>query len=87
LKARVRRAIEAPHERIAPRRRRLTGEERAENRRFNDRLRFDQPSKTWVRPDIHDIPSTWPAFAEAVRVWGPPGFWLPFGGTPNRSVK
>lgn len=54
--------------------RRVTDEEHEEYKRFVNRLRFDQ-SKFWdFRPAIRSYPpSTWPAFEEQMRLYGPCG--------------
>ena len=53
-------------------RERLSADLVAENRRFSDRLRFDQPSRVWKsQPEPRSLPpSTWPPFEEAVKKWG-----------------
>lgn len=40
-------------------------------KRFRDRLRFDQPTRTWIPPEPRSYPpSYWPAVQEAAVKWG-----------------
>ena len=52
-----------------------TQQQRAEDRRFFDRRRFDQGT-FWYAPEPRSLPpSTWPALVEAIKKWGiPAGF-------------
>jgi hypothetical protein len=49
----------------------LSDTEREENYRFANRLRFDQPSKTWVPPEPRSLPpSIWPEIERQCRLFG-----------------
>jgi len=50
-----------------------------ETKRFADRRRWRSPFWTPRSEPRSPIPSTWPAFAEAVRKWGLPGVLQPRG--------
>jgi hypothetical protein len=65
---------------LAPRKRKRTWEE-MEDRRFFDRLRFDQSAIwNWNRPREPRslIPSTWPRLEAEMRKYYVPGFWPQF---------
>jgi len=67
-KAKMRRLLDTE----AQEARSVSREQRDENRRFHDRLRFDQ-STLWTGPEPRSWPpSSWPAFAEACMRWGIP---------------